>query len=77
MNHERKTYNERQIHAAITVADYHSRLNGVTREMCDEAVARLEGAPMSAVLASAYMESQKALRAAKGFVTGDMRTSGF
>lgn len=73
MNHERKIYTERQICAALTVADFHAGLNGVTREVCDEMVTRLDGAPMSAVLASAYIESKRALSTAQGFRTGDMR----
>ncbi len=75
MNHERKIYTERQISAALTVADFHSGLNRITPCMCDEAVKRLEGAPMSAVLASAYTESQRALHYAQGYKTDNMQHS--
>ena len=68
-------YTEPQINAALVVADFHAGLNNVKRDECDTAVARLAGAPLSAVLAAAYRSERELRLRTQGFQTCDMRGS--
>lgn len=68
-------YTESQIRAALTISDYHNGINNVKPDECDAAVWRLQGAPMSAILAEAYRQEHDLRRRTQGFRDATVRTS--